>query len=1552
MATRRQQPQLYRTLSAGLFIALGLTYSLATVQADEIATNAPEQGLQQAEQNSALQPVPGSNYTPQQGATFYLLGDSSYGSNEEARIRLEASAREQYNLEPYGGADIRLYRITDPLRFLKGQKNLHRINIEGHYRGEGVANTLSYLWDNWYKSTRRSWQRVLASKSREVATAHAPEFATSKHIDLPTRFEAPTPYAPLTDLPLIASFRYPIWQAKSITPPKGVKLEGSSSDFFAPRPGNVQIPLGKQAPGLYLVEAIIGTHRATTLLFVSNSIVVSKIAGKQLLAWSVDRQSGKPQAGSELVWSDGTGTLQSQQSNDDGIAVFEHQSPEHSYLLAKDAQGGVTISENFYYDSEIYNAKIYAFTDRPLYRPGDKVHVKFVGREFVNARDSKTLGEEKLQVSVIDPSGLTLIREEANWQSNNGAQLDFTLPEQAMAGGYELQFQRGDDNYSAAFRVAEYVKPHFDIQLQMDKPSHKTGEAITGSLQLRYPDGAAVANAHLSLSLRAQKLSMVEGDLGYGALFPVKLQQQELTSDKAGNIRFELPPAKEPSRYIMTLLANDTAAWRVKTSKEILIERGMTPYLVTTAKQFTAPGESVAFDWQPQPGTVNIDSIPSQYELVRLEDRSRQSGNIAAGSHTLDLELSRPGSYTLSLRDTDGNLLAATNHWVSGEGMESAPGTIEIHFDKRSYLAGEEAQALITFPEPTDEALLTLERDQVEQHALLTRDVSWFKAKRQSATQWQITLPVTSAYAPNMTFSVLTARHGEYLFRNAGLKVAQPRVDMAIQTDKPSYRPGEKVEVTIHTSVDKQPVAANLSISVVDEMVYLLQPELAPDIHEFFYHPRRNNVRTSSSLNFITYDMSMPGKGGASTARRFNERGVKVLERPRRDEQDTALWLPSLQSDAKGDARFTFTMPDSLARWRITVRAMTEQGIVGQEKGYTLSDKPFYLKWMSPTRFRVDDKPQIGLVAFNQQEQPQKAKLSIKSDASEQHQEVTLAPGANYLQFPMEKIEGGMVQSELQDTQGTLDTLQTLIDVAPQSWPGPQHLNLVISGASTTLALPADASKIELTLLPAGRSAFLRTMDALIDAPYCSLEQTASRLIPLGMAYSLMASTPEQKQTEQLRTRILNQKLRLVKMAGIDGSFGWWGNQSQGSILLSSYAYYADWSASRALGMELPPGQGDALLGLYQQYAEQAPLLHKVISLWLMEQMGLPIDTLLQGTDAELAKLLESEQPPAASQAVPMSIVMADPQSQEGNELALLFSNAIHLSRKSALPPSLQEQLPKWQASMQANPNPLMQALLYRQQLALPDSGVEKVLSPATLENASMEQALSLALLAPDLKLAPVATTSLQPEGKWRARVQPSGQIVWRWRGNKQPAQLALKNASSGAVEAELSYRSSENSAATLPVRVERTLYRLIPTSDGKGFQAEPRKENEALNANDLYLDEITVTPQEQQTLNYGLLEVPLPPGASVEPSTWGINIANLDGNKEPQSFSRSDYEEGELSYQIPVPELKSPTTYRQLVRFATRGEFTLPPVRLMRLYHTADKALSDDGHNSRWQVQ
>lgn len=54
-----------------------------------------------------------------------LLADSSFSSSEEAKVRLEAPGRDyrRYQMEEYGGVDVRLYRIPDPMAFLRQQKN-------------------------------------------------------------------------------------------------------------------------------------------------------------------------------------------------------------------------------------------------------------------------------------------------------------------------------------------------------------------------------------------------------------------------------------------------------------------------------------------------------------------------------------------------------------------------------------------------------------------------------------------------------------------------------------------------------------------------------------------------------------------------------------------------------------------------------------------------------------------------------------------------------------------------------------------------------------------------------------------------------------------------------------------------------------------------------------------------------------------------------------------------------------------------------------------------------------------------------------------------------------------------------------------------------------------------------------------------------------------------------------------------------------------------------------------------------------------------------------
>ena len=202
-----------------------------------------------------------------------------------------------------------------------------------------------------------------------------------------------------------------------------------------------------------------------------------------------------------------------------------------------------------------------------------------------------------------------------------------------------------------------------------------------------------------------------------------------------------------------------------------------------------------------------------------------------------------------------GRIVGAATHWVAGEGIKAPTGSISIVFNRASYRAGDTAEALVSFPEPVDNALLTLERERVEGTALLGQSADWVRSERLSPTQWKLSIAVRETMSPNMTVSVAYLKHGDYVFQNQGLMVEQPRIALSFKADKAVYAPGETVTVDVNTTLAGKPVAADVTVGVVDEMIYVLQPEIAPTIDDFFYHPRRDNVRTSASLSFIGYDL-------------------------------------------------------------------------------------------------------------------------------------------------------------------------------------------------------------------------------------------------------------------------------------------------------------------------------------------------------------------------------------------------------------------------------------------------------------------------------------------------------------------------------------------------------------------------------------------------------------------------------------------------------------------------------------------------------------------------
>ncbi|MET3133021.1 uncharacterized protein YfaS (alpha-2-macroglobulin family) [Oxalobacteraceae bacterium GrIS 1.11] len=1476
-----------------------------------------------------------SNYTPLKGEPFFLLSDAAYGSGELARVRLEVPGRDsaRANLEQYGGVDVLVYRVPEPLEFLKKQRNLHRVQVDGNYRGEGLANTLSYLWDRWWKQSRLLWRRLFSAEARLAVTKTQPALATNEAIRRPTEFRPQPQFAPLKGFDLVERFRYPIWQAKAIAPLKGVALEGSSSDFITPNAGNIMLPIGKRQPGLYLVEAIIGEHRATTMVFVSDTMGVTKVSASQMLVWAARRDNGAAVADVDVLWTDGSGVLQSGKTGVNGVAALERSSPEHTYVMGEDRDGGVFVSENFYYDSEIYNTKIYAVTDRPLYRPGDEVNVKFIGREFTAARTSQAAAAGPLTLTVFDPNGTQLLTQALQLNPETGADTRFHLPEQASAGGYELRFAYRDTQYSAAFRVAEYIKPHFEINIVAAKPEFKTGESVKGRIELRYPDGKPVADAHLSLTLRAQQNTMVDGELRYSGLFPVELKTQQLQADGSGNVDFALPPAQDPSRYILTVLASDGAAYRIKTTRELMIERSASLYRLTAQRQFSAPGESVHFELAPEAGAA-AGARPVRWEMVQLEKQTKTDGKFDPAAKGWDVPFAASGSYQLSLRDEHDNLVAAASHWVSGDGVQATPGSIEIVLDHERYSPGQVAEALITFADPVEQALLTLERDKVEQVGLLGGGADWIKPVRVAPNQWRVRIPVKAEYGPNITFSVAYTRHGDFVFQNAGLQIIEPRIALQFKTDKEVYQPGEKVTLDVDARLDGKPVAAMVALGVVDEMIYVLQPEIGPEIGDFFYHPRRNNVRTTASLSFISYDLAAGRTAGAPARHNYNERGVKVLERPRRDNVDTAFWAPTLMTDADGHARVSFTMPDALTRWRITGRAIDEQGRVGQRSAYLRSDKNFYAKWTAPDWMRAGDAPQASIAIFNQTDAEQALEVTLSGAAGAKTEKVAARRGVNYVQFAL-AAGGGALRLEVRQNGKLVDALDTTVQALPAPWSSPRALNVALTGAVTPIALPADARHIRVSFAQGAAGHFARIADDLIDFPYGCVEQTASRLIPLALG--LQSLGPDAGATQEgVQTTLQAQRLRLVAMAGPKAQFGWWGNATAGNALMTAYAYYADWYAARALRIELPPEHWQNLLTVYSEQGLKEPALHRALTLWMAQEMGLPVKTLASGLLDELAR--QKSHAKATPLASTSSLLLGP---EDGNTQAITLALAALVAGQNglALPAELAPQVEGAWDTVRANPAPLAQALLMLGG-QLPASQADALLAAVRADMPTLDRALTLVWVQKKLGGPPSARASaVAPLGAWQQSASKLGQPLWQWLSAKGvPSELQLAVAAPANTVAVIQYDSRSAETHALPVQVERRI--LLLTQESDGFSTTPVKDGEALRTDALYLDEVTLKPAAGAKYRYGLLEVALPPGASVEASTWGIAIK---GDKT-EPLERARHEARRDSYIVPVDLLAAPLKLRHLLRFAQKGAYVLPPARFYRMYQPEQKALEGEG--------
>ncbi|HJY26884.1 MAG TPA: MG2 domain-containing protein, partial [Pyrinomonadaceae bacterium] len=270
---------------------------------------------------------------------------------------------------------------------------------------------------------------------------------------------------------------------------------------------------GKLPVGAYLLEARSGSLSARDMILVSDTTLILKSAGSQALVFFTDAMSGAPIANASVaLWesfyvNDRMRWRRLRQTTDtDGLARFalRTNSADHTLFAtaaSNDRQSFASGYSSRYSENDGW--RIYAFTDRPAYRPKETMQWKFIARQSKNGAYS-TPAHAVVEYQINDPRGTKLTEGTSTLNEFGSAWGSLELGDQLPLGEYTVYFwdqgRKNSIGNAKLFRLEEYKLPEFKVQVKTPeeagkKKAFRLGEKVEVEIQADYYFGGPVSSA-------------------------------------------------------------------------------------------------------------------------------------------------------------------------------------------------------------------------------------------------------------------------------------------------------------------------------------------------------------------------------------------------------------------------------------------------------------------------------------------------------------------------------------------------------------------------------------------------------------------------------------------------------------------------------------------------------------------------------------------------------------------------------------------------------------------------------------------------------------------------------------------------------------------------------------------------------------------------------------------------------------------------------------------------------------------------------------------------
>jgi len=250
--------------------------------------------------------------------------------------------------------------------------------------------------------------------------------------------------------------------------------------------------------------------------------------------------------------------------------------------------------------------RILLTTDKPLYQPGQLIHIRALA---LGTFDMRPAAAQSLELTVADGKGNTVFRKALTTSDFGVAAVDFQLASEVNTGPYKLEATLGNTSAEKTVTVEHYVLPKFDVNLTTDRTFYRPGDRVAGSLTAKYFFGKDVDGGTIKLE-------------GYTFDFErVVAVTLEGTTDAAGAFEFSFDL---PDYIAGSELDGGGARFYLEVAVTDKAEHTEVGRLSLPVAQNALVINAVLEGGQPRPGVENIlyvmasypDGTPAEADLV------------------------------------------------------------------------------------------------------------------------------------------------------------------------------------------------------------------------------------------------------------------------------------------------------------------------------------------------------------------------------------------------------------------------------------------------------------------------------------------------------------------------------------------------------------------------------------------------------------------------------------------------------------------------------------------------------------------------------------------------------------------------------------------------------------------------------------------------------------------------------------------------------------------------------------------------------------------------